>query len=62
MSRVYFSSVNIRKSCKYIQFTVRGGLTRVDELLRVKQTERNNSESNAFYDRSNCKGTIVIGK
>ncbi len=31
MSRVYFSSVNVRKSCKYIHFAVRSGLTRVDE-------------------------------
>ncbi len=41
MSRVYFSSVNVRKSCKYIHFAVRSGLTRVDE--------RNNSESNMHF-------------
>ncbi len=49
MSRVYFSSVNVRKSCKYINFAVRSGLTRVDELLRATQTERNNSESNINF-------------
>ncbi len=27
MSQVYFSSVNVRKSCKYINFAVRSGLT-----------------------------------
>ncbi len=31
MSRVYFSSVNVRKSCKYINFAVKNGLKRVDE-------------------------------
>ncbi len=42
MSRVYFSSVNVRKSCKYIHFAVRSGLTRVDErYCALKQTELN---------------------
>ncbi len=30
--------------------------------MHAKQTEGNNSESYAFYDKSNCKGTIVMGK
>ncbi len=41
MSQVYFSSVNVRKSGKYIHFAVRSG--------RAKQTERNNSESNMHF-------------
>ncbi len=43
--RVYFLSVNVRKSCKYIHFAVRSGRA----LLRAKQTERNNSESNMRF-------------
>ncbi len=47
MSRVYFSSVHFRKSCKYIHFAVRSGLMQVDSKY-------------AFNDSTNCKGTIVI--
>ncbi len=51
MLRVYFESVDVKESCKYIYFAVRSGLTRVDELLRMraKQMERNNSESNMHF-------------
>ncbi len=37
-----FSSVNVRKSCKYINFAVRSGLT-------DGRMERNNSESNMHF-------------
>ncbi len=33
MSQVYFLSVHVRKSCKYINFAVRSTFTQVDELL-----------------------------
>ncbi len=33
MSRVYFSSENVRKSCKYINFAARSGLKQVDEFI-----------------------------
>ncbi len=50
MSQVYFSSVNVRKLCKYINFAVRRGLMRVDQLrMCSKQTERNYSESNIHF-------------
>ncbi len=49
MSRVYFSSVDLRKSCKYIHFAVRSGLTRVDEQLCACALNRYNSESNMHF-------------
>ncbi len=33
MSRVYFSSVNARKSCKYIHFAVRSGLVSASDVM-----------------------------
>ncbi len=35
ISQVYFPSVNVRKSCKYIHFAAKSGLSRVDKLLRT---------------------------
>ncbi len=49
MSQVYFSSVKVRKSCKYIHSAVGEAYVNERSLLRTKQMERNNSESNMHF-------------
>ncbi len=52
MSRVYFSSVNVIKSCKYINFVCQEWnytSIRAAARMRAKQTECNHSESNMQF-------------
>ncbi len=65
MSQVYFSPVNVRKSCKYINFAVRSerGLreqTSAVVCMRAKQMERNNSESNMHFSKIFVVGHLKV--
>ncbi len=59
-SQVYFSSVNVRKSCKYIHFAVRSGRglreqTSAAERMRATQTEQNRIIAQEFRIKYTAK-------
>ncbi len=60
MSQVYFSSVNVRKSCKYIHFAVRDGRG-LDERtitvarMRTTQTQQNRIIAQEFRIKYTAK-------